>query len=73
VLNEAFFNEFTIRTPREAKGLIEDLARRGVIGGLPASRLARDAGLDDLIVVAATELDSAADCAAYAAALAQCL
>jgi len=73
VLNEAFFNEFTIRTPREAKGLIEDLARRGVIGGLPASRLAPDAGLDDLIVVAATELDSAADRAAYAAALAQCL
>ncbi|MFZ1965428.1 MAG: aminomethyl-transferring glycine dehydrogenase subunit GcvPA [Roseiarcus sp.] len=73
VLNEAFFNEFTIRTPREAKSLIEDLARRGVIGGLPASRLAPDAGLDDLIVVAATELDSAADRAAYAAALAQCL
>ena len=73
VLNEAFFNEFTIRTPREAKGLVEDLARRGVIGGLPVSRLAPDAGLDDLLVVAATELDSAADRAAYAAALAQCL
>ncbi len=73
VLNEAFFNEFTIRTPREAEGLIEDLARRGVIGGLPASRLAPDAGLDDLVVVAATELDTAADRAAYAAALAQCL
>ncbi|MGD1015866.1 MAG: aminomethyl-transferring glycine dehydrogenase subunit GcvPA [Roseiarcus sp.] len=73
VLNETFFNEFTVRTPREAKGLIEDLARRGVIGGLPVSRLAPDAGLDDLIVVAATELDSAADRAAYAAALAQCL
>ncbi len=73
VLNETFFNEFTIRTPRDAKGLIDDLARRGVIGGLPASRLAPHAGLDDLVVVAATELDSAADRAAYAAALAQCL
>jgi glycine dehydrogenase subunit 1 len=73
VLNEAFFNEFTIRTPRDAQGLIEDLARRGVIGGLPASRLAPDAGLDDLVVIAATELSSAADRAAYAAALAQCL
>jgi glycine dehydrogenase subunit 1 len=73
VLNEAFFNEFAIRTPRDAKGLIDDLARRGVIGGLPVSRLAPDAGLDDLIVVAATELDTAADRAAYAAALAQCL
>ncbi len=73
VLNETFFNEFTIRTARDAKALIEDLARRGVIGGLPVSRLAPDAGLDDLIVVAATELDTAADRAGYAAALAQCL
>jgi glycine dehydrogenase subunit 1 len=73
VLNETFFNEFTIRTPRDARGLVEDLARRGVIGGLPVSRLAPDAGLDDLVVVAATELDSAADRAAYAATLAQCL
>ena len=73
VLNETFFNEFTIRTPRDAKGLIDDLARRGVIGGLPVSRLAPNAGLDDLVLVAATELDSAADRAAYAAALAQCL
>ena len=55
VLNETFFNEFTIRTPRDAKGLIDDLARRGVIGGLPVSRLAPNAGLDDLVVVAATE------------------
>jgi len=73
VLNDAFFNEFTIRTPRDAKGLIEDLASRGVIGGLPVSRLAPGAGLDDLVVVAATELDTAADRAAYASALAQCL
>ena len=73
VVNKTFFNEFTLRTPRDARELIEDLARRGVIGGLPVSRLAPDAGLDDLIVVAATELDTAADRAAYAAALAQCL
>ena len=73
VLNETFFNEFTIRTPRNGKDLIDDLARRGVIGGLPVSRLAPEAGLDDLVVVAATELDTAADRAAYAAALAQCL
>jgi glycine dehydrogenase subunit 1 len=73
VLNRTFFNEFTIRTPRAAAGLIEDLARRGVIGGLPVSRLAPDAGLDDLIVVATTELSSPADRAAFAGALAECL
>ena len=61
VLNDAFFNEFTIRTPRPAAELIEDLAARGIIGGLPVSRLAPRAGLDDLIVVAATEVSTPAD------------
>jgi glycine dehydrogenase subunit 1 len=73
VLNETFFNEFAIRAPREAGGLVEELARRGIIAGLPVSRLAPDAGLDDLIVVAATELTTAADRAAYATALAESL
>jgi glycine dehydrogenase subunit 1 len=73
VTNECFFNEFTLRTPRAAEDLIEDLAKRGVIGGLPVSRLLPDAGLDDLIVVASTETNSDEDRAAYAAVLAQCL
>jgi len=53
--------------------LIDELAARGIIGGLPVSRLAPRAGLDDLIVVAATEVSMLADRQAYAAALAQCL
>jgi glycine dehydrogenase subunit 1 len=73
VINQCFFNEFTIRTPRPAAELIEALAGKGVIGGLPVSRLAPEAGLDDLIVVASTEMNSNEDRAAYAAALTQCL
>jgi glycine dehydrogenase subunit 1 len=73
ILNAAFFNEFTMRTKRPAAGLIEDLARRGVIGGLPVSRLLPDAGLDDCVVVASTEVNTDDDRAAYAQALAQCL
>jgi glycine dehydrogenase subunit 1 len=73
VLNECFFNEFTMRTPRPAEELIEALARRGVLGGLPASRLLPGAGLDDLVVVASTETNSEADRAAYAAILAECV
>ena len=73
VINECFFNEFTIRTPRAADELIEALAKKGVIGGLPVSRLLPGAGLDDLIIVASTETNSDEDRAAYAAALAQCL
>jgi glycine dehydrogenase subunit 1 len=73
VVNDCFFNEFTLRTPRSAEDLIEVLAAKGVIGGLPVSRLLPDAGLDDLIVVASTEMNSDADRAAYAAVLAECL
>jgi glycine dehydrogenase subunit 1 len=73
VINECFFNEFTIRTPRPAEDLIETLAKNGIIGGLPVSRLLPGAGLDDLIVVANTETNSDEDRAAYAAVLARCL
>ncbi|MGA2792335.1 MAG: aminomethyl-transferring glycine dehydrogenase subunit GcvPA [Roseiarcus sp.] len=73
VLNECFFNEFTIRAPRAAEDLIEALAKKGVIGGLAVSRLLPEAGLDDLILVASTEMNSDEDRAAYAAILAECL
>jgi len=73
VLNQTFFNEFTIRTPRPAAALIDELAARGIIGGLPVSRLAPGAGLDDLIVVAATETSTADDRKAYAKELAHSL
>ena len=73
VLNANFFNEFTIRTPRPAAELVEALARRGVIAGLPVSRLAPNAGLDDLLVVASTEINTPEDRAAYAEGLRGCL
>ena len=73
ILNQYFFNEFTMRTPRPAAELIEALARRGVIGGLPVSRLLPGAGLDDLTIVASTEINTDEDRAAYAQALSECL
>ncbi|HSU99694.1 MAG TPA: glycine dehydrogenase, partial [Roseiarcus sp.] len=73
VVNSHFFNEFVIRTPRPADGLIEALAKRGVIGGLPVSRLLPQAGLDDCIVVASTETNTDDDRANYARALAEVL
>jgi glycine dehydrogenase subunit 1 len=74
VLNSAFFNEFTIRVPGDAAQVIEALAGRRVLGGVPASRL--DPGrpdLKDLIIVASTEVNTDEDRAAYAAALAKVL
>jgi glycine dehydrogenase subunit 1 len=74
VLNEAFFNEFTIRVPGDAAQVIERLARKGVLGGVPFSRLdpARPE-LENLIIVASTEVNTDEDRAAYAAALKEVL
>jgi glycine dehydrogenase subunit 1 len=74
VLNETFFNEFTIRVPGGGSQVIEKLAARGVLGGVPASRL--DPGrpdLRDLIIVASTEINTDEDRAAYAGALKEVL
>jgi glycine dehydrogenase subunit 1 len=74
VLNESFFNEFTIRVPGDAAALVELLAQKGVLGGVPVSRLAPERpDLADLIVVASTEVNTDEDRAAYVAALEEVL
>jgi glycine dehydrogenase subunit 1 len=74
VLNTAFFNEFTIRVPGDAAQLIEELADRSVLGGVPASRLAPGVPeLARLIIVASTEINTEADRAAYVRALTEVL
>ncbi|MTI18667.1 aminomethyl-transferring glycine dehydrogenase subunit GcvPA [Rhodobacteraceae bacterium RKSG542] len=74
VLNDSFFNEFTIRVPANADDVIEALAVNGVLGGLPVSRLepGKD-GVQDLIVVAATEVNTDEDRAAFVSALKEVL
>ena len=69
VVNHSFFNEFTIRMPEPAAVLVEALAARGIIAGCPVSRLAPRAGLDDLLIVASTEINTDEDRAAFADAL----
>jgi glycine dehydrogenase subunit 1 len=74
VLNDTFFNEFTIRVPGSGAEVIEKLAAKGVLGGVPVSRLEPGRPeLADLIVVAATEINTDADRAAYVAALKEVL
>src|SRR5882762_6224229 len=59
VLNETFFNEFTIRVPGDGRAVIERLAQCGVLGGVPCARLAPDnPDLRDLIIVASTEVNT---------------
>ena len=73
VLNATFFNEFTLRLPRAAAEVVEALAARGVLGGVPVSRLVPNAGLDDLLLVASTEVNSDDDRAALVVALKEIL
>ncbi|PIB90425.1 aminomethyl-transferring glycine dehydrogenase subunit GcvPA [Caulobacter sp. FWC2] len=55
ILTPRFFNEFAIRLPKNAADVVETLANNGVIAGVPFSRLDAGAGLDDVLLVAATE------------------
>jgi glycine dehydrogenase subunit 1 len=73
VLNGAFFNEFTVRLPKPAAEVVEALADRGVLGGIPVSRLLPNAGLDDLLLVASTEVNTDDDRSALVAALKEVL
>ncbi len=73
LLTPTFFNEFTLRLPRPAAPVVDALAKRGVLAGVPASRLWRDGGLDDLLIVAVTELNTDEDAAALTAGLREVL
>ena len=71
ILTPRFFNEFAIKTPKPASELIDALLTRGVIGGVPYARLAP--GMDDVLLVCATETNTEDDINAYAAALKEVL
>ena len=74
VLTTAWFNEFTVRVRGDAAEIVERLAAKGVLGGVPVSRLAPGkAELADLMVVASTEINTDEDRAAFATALAELL
>jgi glycine dehydrogenase subunit 1 len=70
MLTPAFFNEFAISLPRDAAGVVETLAERGILGGVPASRFYPSyPELAGVLLVAATETASEADMDTFAAAL----
>lgn len=74
VVTDHFFNEFTIRVPGDGVEVIEELAAKGVLGGVPVGRIEPERPeLRDLIIVAATEVTTGDDIAAYRAALEEVL
>jgi glycine dehydrogenase subunit 1 len=69
ILTARFFNELAVRLTRPAAQVAEALAARGILAGVPFSRLDPAAGLDDVLLLCATETTTAQDIAALATAL----
>ena len=74
LVNDSFFNEFTLRLPKEARPAVRDMAGHGVLGGVALGRLypGEDA-LANGLVVAVTETTTEGDVEALAKALANVL
>ncbi len=74
LVTPSFFNEFTIKLPKPAAGVVEALAAKGILAGVPASRLLpHDPAARDLLIVAATETNTDDDAAAFSKALGEVL
>ena len=69
VLTPRFFNELAVRVPGRADALVEALLADGIVAGVPYSRLDPHAGLDDVLLLAATETTTDDDIATLAGAL----
>ncbi len=70
VLNDAFFNEFTVILPRDAREAVRAMADRQVLGGVSLGRLYPHAPeLSAGLLVTATETTTTEDIAALAGAL----
>ena len=74
VLNDSFFNEFTLVLPKEARPVVRELAERDILGGVSLGRLyPKVSALENGLLVAVTETTTAEDVEAFAVALEEVL
>ncbi|QQP88888.1 aminomethyl-transferring glycine dehydrogenase subunit GcvPA [Skermanella sp. TT6] len=74
VVSDSFFNEFAVRLKKPAAKVVNKLAKAGILGGVPVSRLyPGDEALADLLLVTATETNTDADMDALASGLKEAL
>ena len=74
LVNDSFFNEFTLKLPKEARPIVRALAEKDILGGVSLGRLYPGAdALENGLVVAVTETVTEEDVEALAAALRECL
>ena len=65
MVNETFFNEFTITLPKDSSEIVNTLAQKGLVAGYPAS--------DNRLVMAATEMTTQDDINMFTDALREVL
>lgn len=74
LVNDSFFNEFTLKLPCEARPVVHALAEKGILGGVSLGRLyPGNNALENGLVVAVTEVASEEDVEAFATALEEIL
>lgn len=74
VMNDSFFNEFTVKLTKPAQDVVEALAERGILGGVPITRMLPErSDLENFMLVAATETNTDADMDALVSALKEVL
>ena len=74
LLPAAFFNEFAVTLPKPAAGVVEALAAKKILGGVPASRFYPTyPELANVLLLTATETNTAADIDTLVAALKEVL
>jgi glycine dehydrogenase subunit 1 len=74
LVTSEFFNEFTLRLPKPAAPVVDALAEKEIIAGVPVSRLRPyDKQAQNLLLVAVTETVTPSDIDAFAAALTKVL
>ncbi len=70
IVNNTYFNEFTLRLPANAEDVVNKLASEGVLAGVPGGRLWPDhSDTENLLIVAATECATDGDIKTFAAKL----
>jgi len=69
ILTPRFFNEIAVRLPKPAAQVVDALADAGILAGVPYTRLDPSAGLDDVLLLCATETTADEDIAALVGAL----
>ena len=74
LVNDSFFNEFTLKLSKEARPVVRALADKGILAGVSLGRLYPGAdGLANGLVVAVTETTTSEDVETFASALQEAL